>query len=504
MHRWHPQRGATSLRVAICENEPTKVVVLRNTRLKLMHGRERAVWGQGEVLHFIAGATSAKIPGNHMSTSTSRSVTHSEALFAKARKVMPGGVSSPVRAFKAVGGTPLFIKEAEGATIIDADGNSYIDYVGSYGPMIVGHANERVVAALSKAIGRGTSYGAPTELEVQLASLIASALPSVEMVRFVNSGTEATMSAIRLARAATKRELIIKCIGCYHGHSDGMLAEAGSGALTHGYPSSPGVPEATTKSTVLVHYNDLDATRQAFEKYSDQIACIIVEPIAGNMGLIPPADGYLEGLRELCDQHKAMLIFDEVMTGFRVAWGGAQVLYDIRPDVTCLGKVIGGGLPVGAYAASSELMSQVSPAGSVYQAGTLSGNPLAMSAGIATLEILKEPGAYETLETRSRALANGLAKAAAEHNVPVAINRVGSMIGLFFVKQPGQRVANYADATACDTAAFASFFHAMLARGVYLAPSQYEALFVSLAHDDDAIERTLTAARSAFELTAHA
>jgi glutamate-1-semialdehyde 2,1-aminomutase len=434
-----------------------------------------------------------------MARKKSLSIPNSESAFLRARQLMPGGVSSPVRAFKAVGGTPLFIKEAEGCRVIDVDGNEYIDYVGSYGPMIVGHANERVVAALSKAIGRGTSYGAPTEAEIELAAQIASALPSIDMVRFVNSGTEATMSAIRLARAATKRDLIVKCIGCYHGHADQLLVNAGSGALTHGTPSSPGVPESITSTTISVHYNDLDAAKAAFEKYPGQIACFAVEPIAGNMGLVVPKAGYLQGLRELCTQHGAMLLFDEVMTGFRVAWGGAQVLYDIKPDITCLGKVIGGGLPVGAYAARKELMDLVSPVGPMYQAGTLSGNPLAMAAGIATLEILKEPGAYETLESRSAQLADGLTEAAEKANVPIAVNRVGSMIGFFFVKEKGQLVTNYTEATASDTDRFAKFFHAMLANGVYLAPSQYEALFVGLAHDEDAIDQTISAANNAFK-----
>jgi glutamate-1-semialdehyde 2,1-aminomutase len=415
---------------------------------------------------------------------------------------MPGGVSSPVRAFHAVGGSPLFVKHAEGSTITDVDGNDYIDYVGSYGPMIVGHADERVVTALSKAIGKGTSYGAPTEAETNLASAIISALPSVEMIRFVNSGTEAAMSAIRLARAATGRDLIIKCIGCYHGHSDGLLVSAGSGALTLGTPSSPGVPKSIASSTVLVPYNDLTAAKDAFEKYAGKIACFVVEPVAGNMGLIPPSPGYLIGLRELCDRHGVLLLFDEVMTGFRVAWGGAQVLYHIKPDLTCLGKVIGGGLPVGAYAGPKKLMELVSPAGPVYQAGTLSGNPLAMAGGIATLEILKEPGAYETLEERSAALAKGLAAAAEDRKVPVAINRVGSMLCVFFIRESGQTVTNYAQATACDTKRFAAFFHAMLGNGIYLPPSQFEAWFVSLTHTEEAINKTIDAADAAFKSVA--
>jgi glutamate-1-semialdehyde 2,1-aminomutase len=431
-----------------------------------------------------------------------RSIANSEAAFLKARQVMPGGVSSPVRAFKAVGGTPLFIKEAHGCLVTDVDGNQYIDYVASYGPMIVGHAHERVVAALSKAVGRGTSFGAPTEAEINLASVITSALPAVEMVRFVNSGTEATMSAIRLARAATGRDLIVKCIGCYHGHADGLLVQAGSGALTLGTPSSPGVPASTTSSTISVHYNDLAAAKEVFAKYPGKIAAFCVEPVAGNMGLVAPADGYLKGLRELCDADGALLLFDEVMTGFRVAWGGAQVRYNVRPDITCLGKVIGGGLPCAAYGASRKIMELVSPVGPVYQAGTLSGNPLAMACGLATLDIMKEPGAYDTLEQRSGNLAEGLIDAAAEAGVPVAVNRVGSMIGLFFVTEAGKQVLNFADATASDTDRYAKFFHAMLDQGVYLAPSQYEALFVGLAHDDEAIERTIDAAGKAFKAVA--
>lgn len=427
-----------------------------------------------------------------------RGTSESHELFDKARQLMPGGVSSPVRAFAAVGGTPLFIREGEGCYVRDVDGNQYIDYVASYGPLIAGHANERVVAALSKAIGRGTSYGAPTEGEVNLASLIVSALPAVEMVRFVNSGTEATMSAIRLARAITGRDLVVKCIGCYHGHSDGLLVQAGSGALTLGTPSSPGVPKSITSSTVLVHYNDLDGARVLFEKFKGKIACFMVEPVAGNMGVVLPAPGYLEGLRALCDEHGTLLVFDEVMTGFRVGWGGAQVRFGIRPDLTCLGKVIGGGLPCAAYGGPRKFMEQVSPAGPVYQAGTLSGNPLAMAGGIATLEIMQEPGAYETLERNSAMLAEGLIDGANRAGVPVALNRAGSMLTPFFVRVASQPVTNYAQATACDTATYAKFFHAMLDQGVYLAPSQYEAMFVGLAHTEPIIEQTIDAAEKAF------
>jgi glutamate-1-semialdehyde 2,1-aminomutase len=433
-----------------------------------------------------------------MAKSKSRSYENSQAAFERAQKVMPGGVSSPVRAFQAVGGTPLFIKEAEGYILTDVDQNQYVDYVGSYGPMIVGHSHQRVIAALSKALGRGTSYGAPTEAETQLATIIISALPAVEMVRFVNSGTEATMSAIRLARAATGRDGIVKLVGCYHGHSDGLLVQAGSGPLTLGKPSSPGVPKSTTSNTFLAAYNDLEGAKAVFAKHPGKIACFCVEPVAGNMGVIPPAPGYLEGLRTLCSAEGALLLFDEVMTGFRVAWGAAQTLYGVKPDITCLGKVIGGGLPVGAYGASRQLMEMVSPAGAVYQAGTLSGNPLAMNAGIATLEILQEEGAYARLEATSAKLTEGLAHAAKKAKCPLTINRVGSMIGLFLVKEAGQPVANFEQATACDGQAYRIFFHEMLDNAVYLAPSPFEAMFVSLAHTDEAVDKTIDAAEKAF------
>jgi glutamate-1-semialdehyde 2,1-aminomutase len=427
-----------------------------------------------------------------------RSLVNSAAAFDRARQLMPGGVSSPVRAFKAVGGTPVFIREGEGATVQDVDGNSYIDYVASYGPLIAGHANERVVAALSKAIGRGTSFGFPTEAEANLAQIIVDAIPSMEMVRFVNSGTEAAMSAIRLARAATKRDVIVKCIGCYHGHFDALLVEAGSGALTLGTPSSPGVPKSVTASTALVQYNDLGAARAIFQKFPGKIACFVVEPVAGNMGVVPPADGYLQGLRALCDEHGSILMFDEVMTGFRVAWGGAQQRYNVKPDLTILGKVIGGGVPCAAYGGPAKFMELVSPSGSVYQAGTLSGNPLAMAAGLSTLEIMKEPGVYDVLERRSAMLAEGLIDAAAKASVPITLNRVGSMLTPFFRKTVGESVTNFTEATAGDTAAYAKFFHAMLGEGVHLAPSQYEAMFIGLAHTEEVVERTIAAAEQAF------
>ncbi len=433
-----------------------------------------------------------------MPTDTARSTANSEAMFLRARQIMPGGVSSPVRAFKAVGGTPLFIKSGSGCRVTDVDGNSYIDYVASYGPLIAGHAHETVVAAISKAVGRGTTFGAPTEGEVLLAAKIVGAMPWIEMIRFVSSGTEAAMSALRVARAYTKRDMIIKCVGCYHGHADALLVEAGSGALTLGVPSSPGVPKSIVSSTLLAPYNDLDAARKLFETFPNQIACFAVEPIAGNMGVVPPTPDYLKGLRALCDEHGALLLFDEVMTGFRVAWSGAASLYGVKPDLTCLAKVIGGGMPVGAYGGRRDIMEMISPVGPVYQAGTLSGNPVAMAAGLATLELMEEPGAYEQLEATSDRLARGLASAAESAGVPVAINRVGAMIGLFFTRSPGDVVNNFATATACDETAYRRFFHAMLDNGVYLAPSMYEALFPGLAHDDDAIAATLAAAKKAF------
>jgi glutamate-1-semialdehyde 2,1-aminomutase len=434
-----------------------------------------------------------------MADQPARSIANSEAAFAKARQLMPGGVSSPVRAFSAVGGTPLFIKEANGCHLSDIDGNQYIDYVGSYGPMILGHANDEVVAALAKAIGRGWSFGAPTEHETQLATMVASAIPSIEMVRFVNSGTEATMSALRLARAATERDLVIKCIGGYHGHADSFLVAAGSGALTLGTPSSPGVPRDVASATLLVQFNDLAGAEALFKKYVDRIACFIVEPVPGNMGVIPPADGYLLGLRQLCDKNGTLLIFDEVMSGFRVAWGGAQSLYTVRPDLTCLGTILGGGMPVGAYGGSRQLMERISPAGPVYQAGTLSGNPIATAGGLATLQLLQEDSAYQKLEAASAQLADGLSKAAADAHVPLTLNRVGSMLTPFFVREPNQPVTHHEQAAAADTDRYAQFFHAMLDQGIYLPPSQFEAWFVSLAHDEEAITQTLAAASAAFK-----
>ena len=412
---------------------------------------------------------------------------------------MPGGVSSPVRAFKAVGREPVVIRDGSGCRVRDVDGNHYIDYVLSYGPLIAGHAPPAVVAAVTKAASRGASFGMPTEWESQLAEAVIAAMPSIELVRFVNSGTEATMSALRLARGFTARDLIVKCIGGYHGHSDGLLVQAGSGATTLGVPSSPGVPASITSQTLLVPYNDLDAARALFAQHNERIAAIIIEPIAGNMGCVPPASGYLRGLRELCDACCTLLIFDEVMTGFRVAYGGAQSLYGVRPDITCLGKVIGGGLPCAAYGGREEIMRRISPDGPVYQAGTLSGNPVAMAAGLATLSLMREEGAYQQLERASSQLAEGLIDAASEAGVPLQLNRVGSMLTPFFRAQP---VQNYADATTCDTAAFSRFFGTMLDEGIALPPSQFEAWFVSLAHDDEAIEQTITAAHKAFQSAA--
>ena len=418
----------------------------------------------------------------------------SHAEHQRARALLPGGVNSPVRAYQSVGCEPITITSGEGCRVTDVDDNQYIDYVGSFGPLILGHAPEPVIAAVAKAAQRGTSFGMPTQLETQLAQTVVDAVPSIDVIRFVNSGTEATMSALRLARAATNRDHIVKCVGGYHGHADGLLVQAGSGATTLGVPSSPGVPDATTAQTLLVPYNDIPATAALFDQHKKQIAAIIIEPVAGNMGCVPPKDNYLADLRSLCDAHGTLLIFDEVMTGFRVAYPGAQTLYNITPDLTCLGKIIGGGLPCAAYGGRADLMRQMAPEGPVYQAGTLSGNPLAMAAGLATLQQLKEPGAYEQLERASARLADGIRAAADRANTPLQINRVGSMLTAFFTDQP---VHNYDDATAADTEAFARFFRAMLDRGVVLPPSQFEAWFVSLAHDDQAVDATIAAAAEA-------
>ena len=419
----------------------------------------------------------------------------SKALFSEAVKYIPGGVNSPVRAFKSVGGDPIFIKKASGSRLYDVDGNEYIDYVGSWGPMIVGHCNPRVNDAIKRVIDNGTSFGAPTELEIELAKMVIDAVPSIEMVRMVNSGTEATMSAIRLARGYTGRDKIIKFEGGYHGHADGLLVKAGSGAATLGVPDSPGVPADYARNTITVPFNNLEAVTGAVSAEAENIACIIVEPLPGNMGVIPPKAGFLEGLRELCTKNGIVLIFDEVMSGFRVALGGAQQVFGVTPDLTCLGKVIGGGLPVGAYGGKKELMQQIAPAGPIYQAGTLSGNPLAMTAGIETLKILSEKGAYEQLEERSLQLANGLQEIAEKAGIPTYSTRVGAMFCTFFTDK---EVVDYSSATGSDTASFGKYFINMLENGVNLAPSQFEAGFMSLAHSEDDIAKTLEAAKKSF------
>ena len=425
--------------------------------------------------------------------------TRSAALLRRAKRRIPGGVNSPVRAYGAVGGTPPFVASGRGAYVTDEDGNRFVDYVGSWGPLILGHAHPAVLRAVRAAAAKGTSFGAPTRLEVELAEAVCAAMPAVEQVRFVSSGTEAAMSALRLARAATGRPRVLKFEGCYHGHVDSLLVAAGSGVATLGIPGSPGVPDAFVELTLQAPYNDLEAVRAAFERHGPEIACVIVEPVAGNMGCVVPEPGFLEGLRALCDRHGALLIFDEVMTGFRVAFGGAQARYGVRPDLTCLGKVVGGGLPAAAYGGRRDLMAWIAPEGPVYQAGTLSGNPLAMAAGLATLERLRAPGTYDALEARSRAVALGFAALAAEAGVELATAAVGGMFGFFF--HPGP-VRNFDEAKKSHAGRFRRFFGAMLERGVYLAPSPYEAGFVSLAHGRRELERTLDAARRAFRLAA--
>jgi len=418
-------------------------------------------------------------------------MTKSEQLFATAQNLIPGGVNSPVRAFRGVGGTPRFIRSARGATITDVDGNTYIDYVGSWGPMILGHADEEVVAAIQEVAAGGTSFGAPTELEVQLAEEVIDAVPSIEMVRMVSSGTEATMSAIRLARAVTGRTKLVKFEGCYHGHGDSLLVKAGSGVATLGLPDSPGVPAALAENTLTLPFNNVPALEKIFTEHPD-VAAVIIEPVVGNMGCVPPRPGYLESVRKLTRANGALLIFDEVMTGFRLARGGAQERYGITPDITTLGKIIGGGLPVGAYGGSRDIMNNVAPAGPVYQAGTLSGNPLSMTAGLVTLRRLREESVYDRLEATSRKLCEGLAAAAGEAGVKTVTNRVGSMWTSFFSDDP---VVDWDSANKCDRQRYGTFFHAMLGEGVFLAPSQFEAAFVSLAHTDEIIEQTIEAAR---------
>ncbi len=423
-------------------------------------------------------------------------MSNSTALFNRAQQVIPGGVNSPVRAFKGVGGTPVFIQKAAGAYITDTDGKQYIDYVGSWGPMVLGHNHPAIIDAVLQAVPNGLSFGAPTEGEITLAELVCQLVPSIEMVRMVSSGTEATMSAIRLARGYTKRDKIIKFEGCYHGHSDSLLVKAGSGALTLGQPSGPGVPADFAKHTLTCTYNDLNSVKQAFEQYPTEIACLIVEPVAGNMNCIPPQEGFLQGLRELCTQYGAVFIIDEVMTGFRVALGGAQSYYGVTPDLTCLGKIIGGGMPVGAFGGKREIMEYIAPTGPVYQAGTLSGNPIAMAAGLACLTELSKQGNEEILATKTQKLAEGLKTLADKHNVPLCVQYVGGMFGLFFTEQSA--VKNFQEVMKCDAAKFNRFFHLMLEQGVYLAPSAFEAGFMSLAHSDEDIDRTLAAADIAF------
>ena len=418
--------------------------------------------------------------------------SNSQSLYERALQIIPGGVNSPVRACKSVGADPLFIDRADGCLIYDADGNRFIDYIGSWGPMILGHRHPAVVEAINAVLGRGTSFGAPTDLEIQLAEMVIDAVASVDVIRMVNSGTEATMSAIRLARGVTGRDLVIKFDGCYHGHADTLLVAAGSGVATLGIPGSPGVPQDVAGLTLSLPFNDIEAVQRVMDEKGDQVACVIIEPVAGNMGLVPPAAGFLESLREVTEKHGVILIFDEVMTGFRVAYGGAQTLYGITPDLTCFGKVIGGGLPVGAYGGKKEIMSQIAPQGPVYQAGTLSGNPIAMIAGIATLEQLKKEGVYESLAEKSKRLATGLAEAARKSDIAARVDHVGSMLGMFFTER---EVTDFEAAKTCDLDRFSAFYQGMRQSGIYLAPSQFEVLFLSAAHTDEHIDATINAAQ---------
>ena len=423
-------------------------------------------------------------------------MSRSETLFQQAQQHIPGGVNSPVRAFKGVGGTPIFFERGKGAYIYDADGKGYVDYVGSWGPMILGHCAPAVVDAVKDSLDNGLGFGAPTEIEIEMANKVCEIMPSIELVRMVNSGTEATMSAIRLARGYTGRDKIVKFEGCYHGHSDSLLVKAGSGMLTLGEPSSPGVPAALAEHTITLNFNDIDNVRKTFAEIGEQIACIIVEPVAGNMNCIPPVPGFLECLREVCDESGAVLIFDEVMTGFRVALGSAQSVYNVKPDLTTLGKVIGGGLPVGAFGGKREIMEHIAPLGPVYQAGTLSGNPLAMAAGLTMLNAISEPGFYEQLSAKVEFLTEGLQAVAMAHGIPFTTSRVGSMFGLFFTEQ--ENVTSFAESTQCDAERFGRFFHGMLEQGIYLAPSAYEAGFMSAAHTQADIEATIAAADKVF------
>jgi glutamate-1-semialdehyde 2,1-aminomutase len=420
---------------------------------------------------------------------------NSQKLFEQAKSLIPGGVNSPVRACRSVGAQPLFIDHAEGCLIFDVDGNRYIDYVGSWGPMILGHRDPAVIKAIGDVLTRGTSFGAPTDLEVELAQLVIEAVASVDMVRMVNSGTEATMSAIRLARGFTERDAVIKFDGCYHGHADALLVEAGSGVATLGIPGSPGVPESFVAQTFSLPYNDIDGVKQVMDNQGQKVACVIVEPVAGNMGCVPPVPGFLEALRELTEDSGSLLIFDEVMTGFRVAYGGAQSLYGISPDLSCFGKIIGGGLPVGAYGGRRDIMEGIAPQGSVYQAGTLSGNPVAMAAGIATLKQLNQPNFYEDLDRKSDRLATGLLEAAERAGIKAGAERVGSMLGLFFTDQ---KVRNFDDAKTSNLELFSAYYKSMRDKGIYLAPSQFEAAFVSAAHTDEHIDATVKAAEETF------
>ena len=423
-------------------------------------------------------------------------MSKSEQLFEAAQKHIPGGVNSPVRAFKGVGGTPVFVKRAEGAYIFDEDDKQYIDYIGSWGPMLFGHNYPPVIDAVRDALNHGISFGAPTAIETEMADKICELVPSMEMVRMTSSGTEATMSAIRLARGYTGRDKIVKFEGCYHGHSDSLLVKAGSGALTLGEPNSPGVPAALAEHTITLQFNNLESVKQAFAEVGKEIACIIVEPVAGNMNCIPPVEGFLEGLRAICDEYETVLIFDEVMSGFRVARGGAQELYGVTPDLTTLGKIIGGGMPVGAFGGKLEIMHQIAPLGPVYQAGTLSGNPLAMRAGLAMLTAMEREGLYEELSAKTEYLTEGLKAVAAKNGISVTTTAVGGMFGLFFTDS--ETITGFSDATACDVDAFGKFFHYMLDEGVYLAPSAYEAGFLSAAHTEADLDATIAAADRAF------